>query len=135
LSAVGNYTIEMTHQTLNDENTHHHSHPHQHTISPRPVAENSIGNYYCPMQCEGDKLYDKPGSCPVCGMNLEKVPELSPVASQYTCPMHPEIIRDKPGSCPLCGMDLVPITPTDEEDGTYKELLKKFKIALLFTVP
>ncbi|MDH3795736.1 MAG: heavy metal translocating P-type ATPase, partial [Flavobacteriaceae bacterium] len=28
------------------------------------------GEYYCPMQCEGDKTYDKPGSCPVCGMAL-----------------------------------------------------------------
>ena len=26
---------------------------------------------------------------------------------QYTCPMHPEIIRDAPGKCPICGMDLV----------------------------
>lgn len=26
---------------------------------------------------------------------------------QWTCSMHPEIIRDKPGSCPICGMDLV----------------------------
>lgn len=26
--------------------------------------------YYCPMQCEGDKLYDKPGDCPICGMDL-----------------------------------------------------------------
>lgn len=29
--------------------------------------------------------------------------------TQYTCPMHPEIIRDAPGSCPICGMDLVPM--------------------------
>lgn len=28
-------------------------------------------------------------------------------AAQYTCPMHPEIIRDEPGSCPICKMDLV----------------------------
>lgn len=34
-------------------------------------------------------------------MNNEKV--------QYTCEMHPEIIRDKPGDCPLCGMKLIPI--------------------------
>jgi hypothetical protein len=27
---------------------------------------------------------------------------------QYTCPMHPEIVRDAPGSCPICGMTLVP---------------------------
>lgn len=26
--------------------------------------------YYCPMKCEGEKTYDKPGSCPVCTMNL-----------------------------------------------------------------
>ncbi|RXK52630.1 heavy metal translocating P-type ATPase [Aquirufa rosea] len=26
--------------------------------------------YYCPMHCEGDKTYDKPGACPVCGMDL-----------------------------------------------------------------
>ncbi|HKK43402.1 MAG TPA: heavy metal-binding domain-containing protein [Bacteroidales bacterium] len=28
--------------------------------------------YYCPMHCEGDKTYDKPGDCPVCGMHLKK---------------------------------------------------------------
>ncbi|VAW90571.1 Lead, cadmium, zinc and mercury transporting ATPase; Copper-translocating P-type ATPase [hydrothermal vent metagenome] len=26
---------------------------------------------------------------------------------EYTCSMHPEIIRDEPGSCPKCGMDLI----------------------------
>ena len=31
---------------------------------------NFKGKYYCPMHCEGDKVYDKPGDCPVCGMNL-----------------------------------------------------------------
>lgn len=29
--------------------------------------------YICPMRCEGDKTYDKPGSCPVCGMHLTEV--------------------------------------------------------------
>lgn len=27
--------------------------------------------YRCPMNCEKGKTYDKPGKCPVCGMNLE----------------------------------------------------------------
>jgi Cu2+-exporting ATPase len=50
--------------------------------------------------------------------------------------MHPEIIREEPGSCPICGMDLVPMEPTEsEEDKTYQKLLKKMKIAVLFTVP
>jgi hypothetical protein len=29
--------------------------------------------YQCPMKCEGEKTYDKPGQCPVCNMDLEKV--------------------------------------------------------------
>ncbi|MEW5796041.1 MAG: heavy metal-binding domain-containing protein [Candidatus Zixiibacteriota bacterium] len=33
-------------------------------------------------------------------------------SSQYTCPMHPEIIRSKPGDCPRCGMKLVPAEET-----------------------
>jgi Cu(I)/Ag(I) efflux system membrane fusion protein len=28
--------------------------------------------------------------------------------TEYTCPMHPQIVQDKPGACPVCGMDLVP---------------------------
>ncbi len=30
--------------------------------------------YYCPMQCEGDKTYPDPGDCPVCGMDLVALP-------------------------------------------------------------
>lgn len=35
--------------------------------------------------------------------------------TQYTCPMHPEIIRDAPGSCPICGMDLVPMEKHEDQ--------------------
>ena len=28
------------------------------------------------------------------------------VKTEYTCPMHPEVVNDKPGKCPQCGMDL-----------------------------
>jgi Cu+-exporting ATPase len=106
----------------------------KHTHIPNHVKQS--GKYYCPMQCEGDKTYDQPGNCPVCGMNLEKAPSFGPSETQYTCPMHPEIIQNGPGSCPKCGMDLAPMAPTEsEEDGTYRELSKKMKVALLFTVP
>jgi Cu(I)/Ag(I) efflux system membrane fusion protein len=33
--------------------------------------------------------------------------EASQTKEQWTCSMHPEIIRDKPGTCPICGMDLI----------------------------
>lgn len=28
--------------------------------------------YYCPMKCEGEKMYAEEGSCPVCNMDLVK---------------------------------------------------------------
>jgi rubrerythrin len=31
----------------------------------------------------------------------------SSAAIQYTCPMHPEVVKDAPGDCPKCGMTLV----------------------------
>lgn len=31
-------------------------------------------------------------------------------AVEFTCPMHPEIIRDKPEACPACGMALEPLS-------------------------
>src|SRR5712691_4611163 len=39
-------------------------------------------------------------------------PAVVAVGGQWTCPMHPEIVRDGPGSCPICGMALEPTTPT-----------------------
>src|SRR3990167_5912545 len=26
---------------------------------------------------------------------------------QYTCPMHPEVVKNEPGNCPGCGMALI----------------------------
>lgn len=31
----------------------------------------------------------------------------SATAQQYTCPMHPEVVKDAAGNCPKCGMKLV----------------------------
>ncbi|WP_452229978.1 heavy metal translocating P-type ATPase [Lacinutrix sp. MEBiC02404] len=112
---------------------------HQHTEVKKDVQPkgNGSGTFYCPMHCEGDKTYDKPGDCPVCGMDLVEEQNLSiHTAEQWTCPMHPEIIKDTSGSCPICGMDLVPMKPDiSAEEKTYKKLLKKFWIAVVFTVP
>ncbi|KDN56880.1 heavy metal translocating P-type ATPase [Flavobacterium seoulense] len=62
LSAAGNYTIKVFNPNdLKLKVTK--------TVAPAPPA-NAVGKYYCPMFCEGDKVYDEPGSCPVCGMDL-----------------------------------------------------------------
>ena len=95
----------------------------------------TTGKYYCPMHCEGDKLYDQAGDCPVCGMDLVREAAATQKV-QYTCPMHPEVVQDQPGSCPICGMDLVPMKPTDsDEDKTYQKLWHKMKVAMIFSIP
>jgi heavy metal translocating P-type ATPase len=110
--------------------------PHEDKNEAKPTGKGT-GTFYCPMHCEGDKTYDKPGDCPVCGMHLVEEQNLSAsTAQQWTCPMHPEIVKDEPGACPICGMDLVPMQPDlSAEEKTYNQLSKKFWIAVAFTLP
>lgn len=129
--------IERLQEALKKDGGHYGIHPYgqmpkQEKKAPEPTG---TGVYYCPMHCEGEKTYNKPGSCPVCGMDLVEQPAARTEAV-YTCPMHPEIRSDKPGNCPICGMDLVPLEPEEKEDDeTYKNLLRKFRISLVFTIP
>lgn len=128
---------EITQDLLNGQKTHVHSNQHHNSAQhPSPPKVEQAGKYYCPMYCEGDKVYDSNVGCPVCGMDLVKYPEKKK-KTQYTCPMHPEIVQDEPGNCPICGMDLVkmPEKNDDSEDETYNILKKKFWISLAFTLP
>ena len=56
---------------------------------------------------------------------------------QWTCPMHPEIVRDAPGSCPICGMALEPMTPTvaDGPNPEYIDMRRRFWIGAVLTLP
>ncbi len=139
LSAAGNYSITMDMGVGNEgvpievKSCCNATTKHNHTNAP--VVKVAAGKYYCPMFCEGDKVYDKAGDCPVCGMDLVQQP-LPQQAVQYTCPMHPEIIENEAGDCPICGMDLVPMEPTaTSENKTYDDLMRKMKIAIAFTLP
>lgn len=124
-----------TYSILPSEEGHKHTHEPPKQEKKASIAKRS-GIYYCPMHCEEDKTYDQPGDCPVCGMDLVEQPAPRKKA-QYTCPMHPDVVEDAPGSCPKCGMDLVPMEPdnAEEEDKTYKKLLKKLWWAVGFTLP
>lgn len=135
LKPVGNQS-EVSHHMCHDKDNKHHSH-HLHSHESDTHSK-STGDYYCPMHCEGDKSYAKPGDCPVCGMHLnKKASGVSNVKTQYTCPMHPEIIQSNPGSCRKCGMDLVPdkVEDISEEEKAYKRMARKLWIALAFSIP
>ena len=131
------YTIESPDSDNHHNHSHHkdqHGEVHMHSRVASTASDSGV--FYCPMHCEGEKTYPEAGSCPVCGMDLLEQPSLAVQTSQYTCPMHPEVIKDQAGSCPICGMDLVPMEPTESnEQKTYQDLLKKMKVATFFTLP
>ena len=52
--------MNVTHSDAN-EHRHHHAHNEDHQ---------TVTRYQCPMKCEGEKTYEKPGDCPVCNMHL-----------------------------------------------------------------
>ena len=62
---------------------------------------------------------------------------LAATRTEYTCPMHPEIIRPKPGSCPICGMALEPrtVTASEEENPELRDMSRRLWISLALTVP
>ena len=58
--------------------------------------------------------------------------------TQYTCPMHPEIVRPQPGACPICGMALEPRVAAGaepEENPELRDMTRRFWVALAITVP
>ncbi len=56
---------------------------------------------------------------------------------EYTCPMHPEIIRYAPGACPICGMALEPrtITATEAPNHELISMTRRFWVSVALTVP
>ena len=58
-------------------------------------------------------------------------------ATEWTCPMHPEIRRPGPGACPVCGMALEPVL-VSAESGPSAELVdmtRRFWVGLALTIP
>ncbi|MBO6185440.1 MAG: copper-translocating P-type ATPase [Chryseobacterium sp.] len=140
---------------------------HKPTYSSTNLPENfknHIGSFYCPMFCEGDKVYHEKADCPVCHMHLDEITEdlvknsvsnshshhhnhqqhetpkvTDDMAGKYYCPMFCEGDKtyDSNVGCPVCGMDLVkyPEKGEEETDDTYLILKRKFIISLAFTIP
>jgi Cu+-exporting ATPase len=55
---------------------------------------------------------------------------------EYTCPMHPEVVREAPGFCPICGMALEPRTATLAEDNTeLVDMKRRFWVSVALSLP
>ena len=58
--------------------------------------------------------------------------------TEFTCPMHPEVVAAAAGECPSCGMALQPMEPSLADAGPNPELVdftRRFRIGILLGVP
>ncbi|WP_370302109.1 heavy metal translocating P-type ATPase [Pseudooceanicola sp.] len=85
-------------------------------------------HYFCAAGCQSKFEAD-----PEQYLGDQPAPEPMPEGTQYTCPMHPEIVEDHPGDCPKCGMALEPMTPS-ADSGPNPEYVD-FKRRLWITAP
>jgi P-type Cu+ transporter len=60
-----------------------------------------------------------------------------PTATEYTCPMHPEVVRDRPGACPICGMALEPrvVTADDTVNPELRDMTRRLWISAALAAP
>src|SRR5687768_12646590 len=80
------------------------------TINPEKAAWHSeYGGqtlYFCSQSCQAkfDADPSRYAEAPEARLAPAPVAPSAAAKSEWTCPMHPEIVRDAPGSCPICGM-------------------------------
>ncbi len=88
--------------------------------------------HFCSEKCqtkfEGDPWFYASG-------RAEGRKKAAPANVQYTCPMHPEIVRDAPGPCPICGMALEPMLPSDEPSEELTDFTRRMWISAAAAVP
>ncbi len=82
------------------------------------VRHEGQGFYFCSPRCK-----ERFEAAPEKYLGDRPAPEPMPAGTQYTCPMHPEIVRDAPGDCPLCGMALEPMGVPAGDEGPNPELV------------
>lgn len=90
--------------------------------------------YFCSDNCLR-RFKDNPASFLDESRAVESQPNGN--ASQYTCPMHPEIVKDEAGSCPICGMALEPVefSEIEEENPELASMTRRFYASLALTLP
>ncbi len=88
-------------------------------------------------QLEGSRHHGEHQHCHSEGGSAEVGRPRNGGAVEYTCPMHPEIVRDEPGSCPICGMALEPRVAAagEEENRELTDMTRRFWVSLALTTP
>ena len=88
--------------------------------------------YFCSDKCQtkfkADPVYYASGKASDRSMTPQ-------TGAQYTCPMHPEIVRNEQGACLICGMALEPMLPSDEPSEELTDFTRRMWISAAAAVP
>jgi len=102
-------------------------------------AYNGQTYYFCSAGCL-EKFRGEPERFPdaeVAAQMKTRAPQKASPKTEYTCPMHPQIVRDAPGNCPICGMTLEPRTVSleDEKNPELVDMTRRFWVSVVLTIP
>ena len=141
------------------DHSHHHHHSHDHGVGKGSAADPMTAKdpvcgmtvpldagkpshahegetyHFCSQKCHDKFVADPQG---ILSGAHKTAAEDVPKGTQFTCPMHPEIINDGPGECPICGMALEPMGVPGADDGPNPELVdfkRRFWIGAVLTAP
>ncbi len=106
------------------------------TVDPAKAAASfaheGVTYFFCSTHC-----LERFRKAPESFLTKVRNPIVGEGAAEYTCPMHPEIVRDHPGSCPICGMALEPRTVTldAQENPELVDMTRRFWVSAGLSLP
>jgi P-type Cu+ transporter len=113
------------------------------TVNPLSAAgsfeHNGQTYYFCSQHClhkfrEDPERFLSGGPSPMTHHEMPAPAQGEKI--EYTCPMHPEVVREAPGFCPICGMALEPRTAVIEEDNTeLNDMKRRFWVSVVLSLP
>jgi Cu2+-exporting ATPase len=110
-------------------------------LVPLKVAESKIESEAKPVAVDHSKMKMSGDKVSLSGVDdAAAVPKQG--KQQYTCSMHPQVIKDEPGKCPYCGMVLIPLKTKGNVKGEHNkhvnmidDFKKRFYVVLILTIP
>jgi Cu+-exporting ATPase len=104
----------------------------------RTSRRGSTTFYFCNPRCK-DRFDTGPDATTAAPGSAGAEAAHAPSGGEYTCPMHPEIVRPGPGTCPICGMALEPVMPSadasPEADPELASMRRRLRAGAVLTLP
>lgn len=112
------------------------------TTSEHHLVHDGTTYYFCSGQCRNKfdlapDAYLSPATGHPTGHGHGGNAATPPPGTEWTCPMHPEILRPGPGSCPICGMALEPVMVTADSGPSPElaDMTRRFWVGVALSIP